>query len=67
MIGENGGQKQSGTPNIYCDSTNKHERKEVIKYLEHLFISNNNKYPYKGKTLHSPSNLALSGEAICRL
>lgn len=67
MIGESGGQKQSRTPNIYCDSTNKHKKKEVIKDLEHLFILINNKYPYKGKAFHSPQNLALSGEAICRL
>lgn len=67
MIGENGGQKQSRTPNIYCESTNKHEKKELFKDLAHLFISNNNKYPSKGKTLHSPPNLSLSGEVICRL
>lgn len=57
MMGENGGQKQSGAQNIYCDSTNKNERKELIEDLEHLFISNNNKHPYKGKTLHSPPQM----------
>lgn len=38
MTRENGGQKKSGTPNIYCDSINKHEKKELFKDSEYLFI-----------------------------